>query len=245
MPPHCPVFPALRLVSLRLALGSLAFVIIAGLIPPGTVLAAPQSAAQVEAELKEAARKLDLQQKLPDEVVRDFDIQSELPKDDQWRLPDLSLPPGFFWAAIGVGAVLLAWALKDVVPAFFARGDREWDEVAASEGENGAAEAVQAAVAADDLARQGRFAEAMHVLLLRGLADIRRHLDERFANSQTSRGILRSARLSDLGRSALRDIVSRVELTYFGEYPAAQDDYQACRASFTQLTLALGGPAIA
>ena len=37
--------------------------------------------------------------------------------------------------------------------------------------------------AADELAAQGRFVEAMHVLLLQALADIRRRLDEEFADS--------------------------------------------------------------
>ena len=46
-------------------------------------------------------------------------------------------------------------------------------------------------------------------------------LDEQFADSLTSREILRSTRLSDAGRASLRDIVNRVEWTYFGEHPAA------------------------
>jgi hypothetical protein len=34
-----------------------------------------------------------------------------------------------------------------------------------------------------------------------------------------------------------------VEWTYFGQYPAALADYQACRASFNTLTQALHGDA--
>ena len=93
--------------------------------------------------------------------------------------------------------------------------------------------------AADELAAQGRFVEAMHVLLLQALAEIRRRLDEEFADSMTSREILYSKRLSDALRRPLREVVARVEWSYFGEHPAAREDYVACRASFGALTQAL------
>ena len=93
--------------------------------------------------------------------------------------------------------------------------------------------------AADELAAQGRFVEAMHVLLLQALADIRRRLDEEFADSMTSREILRSRQVSDALRRPLRDVISRVEWTYFGGHPADRDDYLACRASFSALAQAL------
>src|SRR5262249_32243015 len=105
----------------------------------------------------------------------------------------------------------------------------------------GAKPPEQVLAAADDLARQGRFVDAMHVLLLQGLADMRRHLGEQFAESFTSREILRSTKLSDAGREPLRDIITRVEWTYFGKHPAEREDYLACRASFDALAHALHG----
>jgi hypothetical protein len=108
---------------------------------------------------------------------------------------------------------------------------------------NAAAKRWEQVVAADELAQQGRFVDAMHVLLLQGLADIRRHLDEQFADSLTSREILRSTKLSDQGRVSLRDIITRVEWTYFGEHPAGSSDYAACRDSFNALARALHGTA--
>jgi len=79
------------------------------------------------------------------------------------------------------------------------------------------------------------------VLLLQGLADIRRHLGEQFADSLTSREILRSTKLSEAGRGPLRDIIARVEWTYFGKHPAEREDYLACRTSFESLAHALHG----
>ena len=72
-------------------------------------------------------------------------------------------------------------------------------------------------------------------------ADIRRHLGEQFADSLTSREILRSTKLSEAGRGPLRDIIARVEWTYFGKHPAEREDYAACRASFDALARALHG----
>lgn len=200
-----------------------------------------------------AASRLDLQQDLPEQVARQLDLQSELPKDNpppeeqhsRWRLPP-ELVRLLFYLLIAVGVILLIYALKEVLPAF-GTGEGGWsDETAPSDADDAATGgAAAAAVAADDLARQGRFAEAMHVLLLQSLGDMRRRLDEHFADSLTSREILRASRVSETGRASLRDIIARVERTYFGEYPAGAADYQGCRDSFTQLTQALGGPAIA
>jgi hypothetical protein len=230
------MFPALCISLFRSAFLALAFVMIAALAVPGVA----------------AASRLDLQQDLPEQVSRQLDLQSELPKDSppveqhwRWHMPP-ELARLLFWLMVAVGVILLIYALKEVIPAF-GTGESGWsDEPAASEaGDAATGGAAAAAVAADDLARQGRFAEAMHVLLLQSLGDMRRRLEEHFADSLTSREILRASRLSETGRASLRDIIARVERTYFGEYPAGAEDYHGCRDSFTQLTQALGGPAIA
>ena len=54
-----------------------------------------------------------------------------------------------------------------------------------------------------------------------------------------SREILRGTRLPPQGRASLRAIVAAVEWTYFGGYPAALADYNACRRSFEDLRQAL------
>jgi hypothetical protein len=122
---------------------------------------------------------------------------------------------------------------------------RAWtdDEAGLSDLNSRAPEVVLGA--ADDLAAQGRFVEAMHVLLLRALAEIRQRLDEQFADSLTSREILRSRKLSDDLRHPLREVVVRVEWTYFGEHSANREDYLACRSSFSTLARALHGSAAA
>jgi len=220
-------------------------------------LAGPAVAASAGDPGKTAAdiiRARDLQTELPhdldkraSDLVRELDLQGALPRDlddppGDWRI---RLPEWLFWIAVACGVLLLAYALRDSLPAWLMARHGGWDEGGAAEGDGGPRKPEEAAVAADELARQGRYVEAMHVLLLQGLADIRRRLDEQFADSMTSREILRNVKVSDDGRAALRDIIGRVEWTYFGEHPAGVADYQGCRQSFDVLTQALRGEAAA
>jgi len=193
---------------------------------------AAQTPQEVQRRADEAIRRLDLQ--------TDFPSLPELPRFD---LP--SLPPQLLWIVIAAAVAILLYAFRDLIPILRSRRSEDWatDEPGQGNGKVGAP--AVALGAADQLAAEGRFVEAMHVLLLQGLAAIRVGLDEEFADSLTSREILRGARLSDTGRSSLRDIVDRVELTYFGQRPAALADYVACRTSFNALAQALAGGAVA
>ena len=46
-----------------------------------------------------------------------------------------------------------------------------------------------------------------------------------------------------LAEVGVRDVVARVELTYFGRHPAVLADYTACRESFNALARSLYGSA--
>ena len=180
-------------------------------------------------------------QQLADQAIRRLDLQTTFPV-----VPELirfTLPSEVLWIVIGVAAAVMLYAFRDLIPMLRSPQGDDWMSEEAFGGGGKAGSPAAALGAADELAAAGRFVEAMHVLLLQGLAAIRSGLDEEFADSLTSREILRRARLPDPGRTSLRDIVSRVELTYFGQYPAALPDYEACRASFNTLTQALHGSA--
>jgi hypothetical protein len=92
---------------------------------------------------------------------------------------------------------------------------------------------------AEEFARAGRFAEAIHELLLQALADIRALHGTALAPSLTSREILREPSLADTARAALRLLIGRVERTWFGLRAAESADYQAGRADLDQLRQAL------
>ena len=175
-------------------------------------------------------------------AVRSLDLQTDLPREPGSRgEPDwhLELPGEIFWLVLIGGLAALLYSFWDELPIWRMGWRREWSDGAedAAGLERMAPEEV--AAAADDLARQGRFGEAMHALLLQSLADVRRRLDEQFADSLTSREILRNTRLPSRGREPLRDIIARVERSYFGEHAAGPQDYMACRERFTELARVL------
>ncbi len=99
----------------------------------------------------------------------------------------------------------------------------------------------EAQVEADELARRGEFVQAMHVLLLRSVGEMRRRLATAIAASLTSREILARIGLGPEARGALADIIGRVEVSYFGGYQAGLEEYQACRRSFEAFSASLAG----
>jgi hypothetical protein len=178
-------------------------------------------------------------QRAAEQANRRLDLQTELPRERETPRYTLQLPAEVLWVVVAIAVGVLLYGLRDLIPIWRFGHGGPW--TAEDVGPNGIKGRPAAAVlrASDELAAEGRLADAMHVLLLQALADIRQGLDEQFADSLTSREILRSTRLSEAGRASLRDIVDRVEWTYFGERPATLPDYVACRASFDALAQAL------
>jgi hypothetical protein len=167
--------------------------------------------------------------------VRSLDLQTELPlRQPPTSLPSFKLPIEVVWFVVICALALLLYALRDQLVFWRSSRDR-WDQPTAGAEAGAEAATIDPLDAADQLSRYGRFVDAMHMLLLQSLADIRQRLGVQFADSLTSREILRGARLSPQVHTSLREIVSAVEWTYFGGYPAEMRDYAACRRSFEAL----------
>jgi hypothetical protein len=175
--------------------------------------------------------------------IRSLDLQTELVIDTSKpiRLSPLKIPQEVLWVALALAAALLLYAMREQLMNLFRPAKTGWEPPSAGAGEVKIGSETDALAAADRLSHEGNFVEAMHVLLLHSLSEIRRQLGEQFADSLTSREILRVARLTAVARTALRDIVGAVELTYFGAYPAQAGDYAACRRNFASLQQALRG----
>jgi hypothetical protein len=182
-------------------------------------------------------------QKAADEAIRRLDLQTEFPHRAEPSSWHLDLPPETLWVVLIIAAGILAYAFRDLIPILRAGSGRVAQAEATATGESTPSGQALIVEAADELAARGRFVEAMHLLLLHGLAHIRQRLDQQFSDSLTSREILYSTNLSEAARSSLRDVVGRVELTYFGQRPAGLADYTACRESFNALGRALYGSA--
>lgn len=178
------------------------------------------------------------------EAIRRLDLQLELPRVPEpwtWSWHSEATKPVVYAAIVLAAALLFYFFLVEVLPGLRQGSRVPWDEGGAAPGDEARAAQEAAASAADALARDGRFAEAMHVLLLHSLDEIRRRLGEHFADSLTSREILRQARISDAGRKSLGDIVARVERSHFGAQDADAADYRLCRDSFDRLAASFAG----
>jgi hypothetical protein len=184
------------------------------------------AALDVSALVEQSVRHLDLQTEMPGEVEApnqwfDLRLSGELVR---WAL----------WGAVVVGVLVVIWSLRDSLPVLSrSRKIAAPEEVLPSSARSGRMDEAQ--LEADDLARQGQYGEAMHVLLFKSLNEIRRQLGVSFAISLTSREILRRIQLSDAGRRALAAIILSVERTYFGGQQASQEDYSDCRSHFDTL----------
>ncbi len=178
---------------------------------------------------------------LAERAIRRLDLQTELPRVPEPDSLRLALPAEVLWAVIVIALAVLLYAFRDMIPILGLGRRRAWGGDAGDAGDAASRAPEVTLVRADELAARGNFVEAMHALLLQSLAYMRERLNEQFADSLTSREILARAPLPPEGRASLRDIVARVEWTYFGEREATRADYEACRASFSALAQALRG----
>lgn len=170
-------------------------------------------------------------------------IQRDMPGPDvdkawTWKInPEIARV--LLWGGVIFGAVVIVMAMHDALPGWDRSRRLESEARDESLGPSGRDPMAAARLEADDLARAGRYAEAMHMLLLRSLAELRDKLKVTFADSLTSREILRRAPLGEFGRSAFAEIVRAVERVVFGEARADEAAYQACRESYEALRRSL------
>jgi hypothetical protein len=237
----------IRLLKKALA----AFCIAAGLaaaVPlPCALAAAPSPDSTLSRDSERAWREVsaarDLQTELPldrKDAMREENRPHEKTRADasSWNL-NRNFFRILLWGSILIILVIIVLNLKDNL--WSASRSRR---LTPGEEEYAAPAAIgermdKAQCAADELARQGSYAEAMHALLLQSVAELRLRLDVTFAVSMTSREILRKVGLAAAGREAFSDIILRVEISWFGSHLPGPEDYQACRRSFEILTRAL------
>ena len=208
--------------------------LLAGLVAASApFVAAVPLAAQTPQQVQQAA----------DQAIRRLDLQTELPRATEPLNWHFDLPPETLWVVVAIALGVLLYAFRDLIPVLRSGAGGTWAEDEIVPGATAPGEQAVVIEAADELAARGRFVEAMHMLLLHGLAHIRLRLDQQFSDSLTSREILSSTNLPEAARASLRDVVTRVELTYFGQQSAGLADYTACRESFNALARSLYGSA--
>ena len=90
---------------------------------------------------------------------------------------------------------------------------------------------------ADRLAGAGRYAEAVHLLLLRSVADIEKRQPRALRVSLTTREIAALTTLPETGRSAFALIGRVVEGSLFGGAPVSAGSFADCRRAYEAFAL--------
>jgi hypothetical protein len=233
--------------ALPLALTLLVTLLLA--LPVGPGLAAPDS----DDLVRETVDRFGLQTEMPDAGAGPSaqtsapgsgsrtemgDSTADAPVDKSTSLAVPDFVRFLLWGIVIVGVPVIVWSLRGSLRVI-GRSRQLVVEESASPSLGQSSRMTEARLEADDLARQGRYSDAMHLLLLNSLSEIRRQLGIGFAVSLTSREILRRIQLPDVGRRSLTVIIRSVERTYFGGEDADQDDYSECRVHFENLKQSL------
>lgn len=156
----------------------------------------------------------------------------------RWSAP-AAMP--LLWVA---AALLAAFLLYHFVPAF-----RRWvddlpflrkagDDGAADDiglAEAGAARALLAE--ADALAAEGRFSEAVHLLLYRSVEDIEGRRPGLVKPAMTSRELSEARDLPSVARDAFSRIARAVEISLFGGRSIDAGAWDQCRSAYAELTV--------
>jgi hypothetical protein len=170
-------------------------------------------------------------------------IDTRAPRDEAGALG--SLMTFLLWGLVIVVAALLAVWFAGALWKGEDHAELAPDPDARAEDAETAAMIARPLGDADELARRGDYAEAIHTLLLRTLEELVRVADVRVERSHTSREILARVPLRPDARDALAGLITAVEVTHFGDAPAAAADYDRCREQFHRFAAALRASGLA
>jgi len=87
---------------------------------------------------------------------------------------------------------------------------------------------------ADHLAAEGRYAEAIHLLLFRSIEEIDAKRPHAVKPALTSRDILDLQALPSVARQSLSRLVTAVEWSFFGGRAVGAADFSACRRAYEE-----------
>jgi Domain of unknown function (DUF4129) len=144
------------------------------------------------------------------------------------------IPASVLWPLlVAIGVAALALVLWGVLEARRAR-DRPDRATGPPRDETPARRTLRIGPLTDveDLARQGRFGEAIHLLLLHLFAALQRRPATAPAPAHTGREVLARTRLASQAHDALGVLVTAAEKVHFGGRAASREDYDACLAHY-------------
>lgn len=156
-------------------------------------------------------------------------------------MPDAPYARLLLWTMLAVLATSLVWLIYRRVKDGAWRWRRPLASQAADEPEPEWAPeqgvARQWLDEADALASEGRFAEAIHHLLIRSVEDIARRRPKLVQPAVTSRELASASALPVAARTLFSAIAARVERSLFGGRPVSAQEWEAARREYTDFAL--------
>ncbi len=151
------------------------------------------------------------------------------------HLVDMALPAlkVLFWVGVGAIALLLvALILREVLGVRFERRRREAQRSKPMDWRPDAVKALALLEDADALADQGRFDEAVRVILFRSIDDIEGRRPRLVRPALTARDIAALEGLPAAARPAFNLIARVVEASFFGGRPVDRAGFAECRQAY-------------
>jgi hypothetical protein len=141
-----------------------------------------------------------------------------------------------FWGGLIAGGVVIVYfVLREVLPE---RMRAKRTEVAVTDWRPQEAQARALLEDADRLAAEGRYEEAIHLLLFRSIDDLAGRRPGLVKPALTSRDIAGLDALPEAPRSAFARLARAVELSFFGGRPAGKDAFGEARADYEAFAFA-------
>jgi hypothetical protein len=144
-----------------------------------------------------------------------------------------------FWGMLAVGAALILWFLARELIRLRMPERRGAVHLAGAEPLWRPSEAQARALLedVDRLAADGRFDEAVHLLLFRSIQDIQERRAHLVKPALTSRDIAGLQGLPEQARAVFGQIAQVVERSFFGGRPVDQASFAACRSAYEAFAL--------
>ncbi|HEX5775966.1 MAG TPA: DUF4129 domain-containing protein [Caulobacteraceae bacterium] len=184
-------------------------------------------------------------------LLRDRALQFELkdikvPEPPRWldavgeflraSMPVLNV---LFWIVVALVVALIAWfLLRELIDARLGRKKPKKDKPAPAGWRMDEHKARILLADADRLAAEGRYAEAAHMLLLKGVEDVHDRRPREVRPALTSREIAALPQLPQRARTAFGTIAAVVERSLFGGRPVDVSAWTECRRSYEDLIVA-------
>jgi len=156
--------------------------------------------------------------------------------------PDAAYAQIFLWTVIAIAALALGWTIynrfrygewklrmpRRAKPADIPEDDWAPDQIPARAWLE----------EADALAREGRFAEAVHHLLFRSIEDISNRRPHLVRPALTSREIASAGAIPTRARELFASIARMVERSLFGGRPVGESDWLEARTAYSDFAVA-------